>query len=263
MKLKRAWLILTQALVIGSIAGSVARAADSTPALPFLHPLFSDHVVLQRGVKVPVWGWTKPGAKVTVTFGGQTRSAVAQPDGKWTVRLSAMPVSVEPRTLSVSDPADNQSATVQDVLVGDVWLCSGQSNMEMGIGVCNAPNDIAQANYPHIRLLTVPRLIANSPVQTFEGRWLPCSPENVTKGLWGGFSAAGYFFGRDLYRHLNVPIGLIHSSWGGTLAEAWTSAQGLQPLGDFDQRLEQVAKASQGQKPDYDAEYEQWARKND
>ncbi len=263
MKPKNAWMIISRVLVLSLLAWNCAKAADSTPSLPFLHPLFSDHAVLQRGVKVPVWGWTKPGAKVTVTFGGQTKTAVAQADGKWMVHLSAMPVSVEPHALTVNSPADNQSVSVQDVLVGDVWLCSGQSNMEMGIGACNATNDIAQANFPHIRLLTVPRLIANSPAQTLECRWLPCSPETVTKGLWGGFSAAGYFFGRELYQQLNIPIGLIHSSWGGTIAEAWTSPEGLQPLGDFDQQLEKVATAGTGQKMDYDSEYENWCRKND
>src|SRR5579862_7120051 len=137
-------LIIARLLLVWACALNCASAAESTPALPFLHPLFSDHVVLQRGVKVPVWGWSTPGTKVTVTFSGQTRTAVAQPDGKWMVLLSAMPVSAEPRTLTVSSTADNQNVTVQDVLVGDVWLCSGQSNMEMGIGACNATNDIAQ-----------------------------------------------------------------------------------------------------------------------
>jgi len=263
MKRKQTWLIISNILLIGSLVLNCASAAESTPTLPFLHPLFSDHVVLQRGVKVPVWGWSTPGTKVTVTFGGQTRTAVAQPDGKWIVHLSAMPVSAEPRTLTVNSTADNQSVIVQDVLVGDVWLCSGQSNMEMGIGACNATNDIAQANFPHIRLLTVPRLIANSPTQTLECRWLPCSPETVTKGLWGGFSAAGFFFGRELYQQLSIPIGLIHSSWGGTVAEAWTSPEGLQPLSDFDQRLAQVAAAGKGQKADYDSTYENWCGKND
>jgi sialate O-acetylesterase len=135
--------------------------------------------------------------------------------------------------------------------------------MEMGIGACNATNDIASANFPNIRLLTVPRLIANRPTQTMQCRWLPCSPQNVLQGLWGGFSAAGFFFGRNLHQELNIPIGLIHSSWGGTVAEAWTSAEGLRPLGDFDQRLEQVAAAANGKKPDYDTDYENWCRKND
>jgi sialate O-acetylesterase len=178
------------------------------------------------------------------------------------VRLNPMPFSVEPRVLTVSSPDANQNVAVQDVLVGDVWLCSGQSNMEMGIGACNATNDIASANFPLIRLLTVPRLIATAPTQTMQCRWLACSPTNVMQGLWGGFSAAGFFFGRELHQQLNIPIGLIHSSWGGTVAEAWTSPEGLRPLGDFDQKLDHVA-SSKGQKSDYETDYENWCRKND
>lgn len=237
--------------------------AESASALPFLHPLFSDHLVLQRNVKVPVWGWSSPGTTVTVAFAGQTKTAVAQADGKWVVHLSPMRVSAEPQTLTVTAGSGSQPVTVQDVLVGDVWLCSGQSNMEMGIGACNATNDIAQANFPQIRLLTVPRLIATTPTQTLQCRWLPCSSETIKEGLWGGFSAAGFFFGRELYQQLHIPIGLIHSSWGGTVAEAWTSAEGLQPLGDFNQRLEQEVASSKGQKLDYDSQYENWCRKND
>jgi sialate O-acetylesterase len=263
MKPKNALLFIANLVLIWTCAEGRLTAAESAPALPFLHPLFSDHVVLQRGMKVPVWGWTSPGTKVAVTFGSQVKTAVAGTDGKWMVHLSSMRASTEPQTLRVTGSSGDQTVTVQDVLVGDVWLCSGQSNMEMGIGACNATSDIAQANFPHIRLLTVPRLISTSPVKTLQCRWLPCSPDTVMKGVWGGFSAAGYFFGRDLYEQLNVPIGLIHSSWGGTVAEAWTSAEGLQPMGDFNQRLEQFVASSTGQKQDYDARYEAWCRKND
>ena len=263
MKAKNPLLCVIHLLIAWTFVLERARAADSVSALPFLHPLFSDHVVLQRGVKVPVWGWASPGTRVIVTFGGQTKTGVAQPDGKWTVYLNAMRVSAEPRTLTITGSSSDQTVTVQDVLVGDVWLCSGQSNMEMGIGACNATNDSAQADFPQIRLLTVPRLIAPTPAQTMQCRWLPCSPENIKQGLWGGFSAAGFFFGRELYQQLHIPIGLIHSSWGGTVAEAWTSAEGLQPLGDFNQRLEQEAASSKSEKVDYDSQYESWCHKND
>ena len=262
MKPKNPLFFLSNLLIAWSCALTLSTAAE-VPALPFLHPLFSDHVVLQRGVKVPIWGWTSPGTKITVTFGGQTKTGVAQPDGKWMVYLNAMRVSAEPRALTVKGPTSDQTVTIQDVLVGDVWLCSGQSNMEMGIGACNATNDIAEANFPHIRLLTVPRLIATTPAQTLQCAWLPCNSETVTKGVWGGFSAAGFFFGRELYRQLDIPIGLIHSSWGGTVAEAWTSTEGLQPLDDFNERVEQVAASSKGQRSNFDTQYENWCRKSD
>jgi sialate O-acetylesterase len=263
MNAKKALSWMAHFLLLSAGLLSYGTAAEPIPELPLLHTLFSDHMVLQRDVKVPIWGWASPHTKIMVAFGRQTKTAVAGPDGKWMVHLSRMAVSAEPRVMTVTSSEKNQTISIQDVLVGDVWLCSGQSNMEMGIGACNATNDIAQANFAQIRLLTVPRLIATSPVQTLQCRWLPCSPANVMQGLWGGFSAAGFFFGRELNRQLNIPIGLIHSSWGGTVAEAWTSPEGLRPLGDFDQNLEQVAASSQGTKVDYDVQYENWCRKND
>ena len=177
--------------------------------------------------------------------------------------LGSIEGSERPHNLTVTGTEATQPVTVQDVLVGDVWLCSGQSNMEMGIGACNATNDIASATFPQIRLLTVPRRVATSPVASVECRWLPCSPSNVMQGLWSGFSAAGFFFGRELNQQLHIPIGLIHSSWGGTLAEAWTSEQGLQPLGDFNSSWKRWRCSSTGPKSDFDTDYEAWAQKND
>jgi sialate O-acetylesterase len=240
---------------------AAAAIAGEQSERPFLHPLFSDHAVLQRQVKVPVWGWSSPGAKVTVTFGKQTKMATVQPDGRWSVRLDAMPASTEPRDLIVT--GSEQAVTIHDVLVGDVWLCSGQSNMEMGIGACNATTDIAQADFPQIRLLTVPHLIATSPVETVECHWSPCNPVTILQGAWGGFSAAGFFFGREVYQQVKIPIGLIHSSWGGTIAEAWTSGEGLKPLGDFDDRLKAVREQSTKKPVDYAAVYESWCEHND
>ncbi|HVV74235.1 MAG TPA: sialate O-acetylesterase, partial [Verrucomicrobiae bacterium] len=240
-----------------------AGAVSAEPNLPFLHPLFSDHMVLQRHAKVPVWGWAAPGAKVTVKFAGQTKVATAGPDGKWMVHLNSMPASSEARAMVVTLGENERSVTVDDVLVGDVWLCSGQSNMEMGIGLCNASGDIASANYPQIRLLTVPHMIAAEPVNTADVRWSPCSPVSVMQGTWGGFSAAAYYFGREVYTRLHIPIGLIHSSWGGTIAEAWTSAEGLHPLGDFAERLTQEREAKPGSKVDFSVQFQQWCEAND
>jgi sialate O-acetylesterase len=228
---KRSSLAALIALLLASLAANLN--ASEPPGLPFLHPLFSEHAVLQRGVRLPIWGWTSPGAKVTVALGGQTVQAVAGADGRWEAKLKPFKAG-GPHTLQITGP---QSVTVNDILFGDVWLCSGQSNMEMGIGACNATNDIATADLPGIRLLTVPRLVSAKPQATMSCLWLPCSPANVQQGVWGGFSAAGFFFGRELHRELGVPIGLIHSSWGGTIAEAWTSLEGLQPLPDFHDRL--------------------------
>lgn len=238
--------------------------AETPAPKPLLHPLFCDHAVLQRNVAVPVWGWTEPGATVTVNFAGQTLKAVADADGKWMVKLKPMPASAEPRTLKVSSSAKQQSVSISDVLVGDVWLCSGQSNMEMGIELCKATNDILTANFPQIRLLTVPKQAVRTPLQTVDCHWLPCSPETIQQGAWGGFSAAAFYFGRDLYRQLNIPIGLIHSSWGGTIAEAWTSREGLQPLGDFDAALAMMEPGKKQMQPaDYAVIYEAWCQAKD
>ncbi len=247
-------------LVAMLFALSAAGAAEH----PLLHPLFCDHAVLQRGVAVPVWGWSKPGANISVSFAGQTRSAVADKDGKWMVKLKSMHASSASRALSVTNFTTHESAGISDVLVGDVWLCSGQSNMEMGVGLCNATNDIASANFPLIRLLTVPRLVANQPVNTLSCRWLPCSPDTIKQGAWAGFSATGFFFGRELHRELNLPIGLIHSSWGGTIAEAWTSAEGLEPIKDFNAAVQNVRAAAAGKTAeDYGVTFEKWCRQKD
>ena len=147
MKQNKARLALSGVIGLWLSLATAGISAEQSER-PFLHPLFSDHVVLQRHVKVPVWGWASPGSKITVTFGGQTKVATAGTDGKWSVRLDKMEVSAEPRILTVI--GSDQSVSVKDVLVGDVWLCSGQSNMEMGIGACNATTDIAQADFPGI-----------------------------------------------------------------------------------------------------------------
>lgn len=201
---------------------------------PLLHPLFSDHGVLQRGCVVPVWGWAEPGAKLTVRFAGQTKEAVAGADGKWKILLDPMEASAEGRALVVEGGESRVEA--KDVLVGDLWLCSGQSNMEMGMTGCNEDEEISKANYPDIRLITVPHGVAYKPQETFSGNWKPCSP----KSLREGFSAAAYFFGKKLHQELNVPIGLIHSSWGGTMIEAWMSGRSLKAFPQTEKELKMV-----------------------
>ncbi len=250
-------------LLLMTVAGLAFPVAAATK-LPLLHPLFCDHAILQRDASVPVWGWTVPGAKVTVTFAGQTCNAIAGPDGKWMAKLKPMPASVEPRTLTVTSQIGPPAASAHDVLVGDVWLCSGQSNMEMGMRLTGATNDIASANFPNLRLLTVPHGVALEPQQTLKCRWLPCSPETLSQGIWEGFSAVGFYFGRDLHRELGVPIGLIQCAWGGTPAEAWTSAEALAPLGDFKNSLATVRDMAQaGKKMDYAQIYNQWFLKHE
>ena len=228
--LKRgAWAVLGLAALCTGTAGR----ADETK--PFLHPLFTDDMVLQRGVADPVWGWTTPGRTVTVSVGGKSARATAGADGKWTARVGPLKEG-GPYSVVVSGP---QTVTLRNVLVGDVWICSGQSNMEFGIGnVDGAPAEIADADRPNIRLFKVADVTASSPqelvpVNENEGHWRVCTPKTVASGGWNGFTAAGYFFARDLQKDVHVPIGLIESNWGGTPAQAWVSGEALNTMPDL------------------------------
>ena len=212
-------------LIVGLVAaslGSVATAALKLPAL------IGDNMVLQQGQAVPLWGWAKKGAEVRVSIAGQSLSTKADDQGRWKVTLAKLETG-GPHELTIK--AGNESRTLKNVLVGEVWVCSGQSNMEMGVGVSkDAKQEIAAGNFPKIRLFTVERHNEPAPLDDCKGncRWAECSPATLTSGFWGGFSAAAYYFGRELHKQLNVPIGLIHTSWGGTPAEVWTSRKALE-----------------------------------
>lgn len=198
-------------LLVGGLLLSVF--ATLAPAAVRLPAVIGDNMVLQRDQAVPIWGWADAGEKVTVTILGQTKSAQADANGKWMVRLDALAAG-GPHTMTV---AGENTITLKNLLVGDVWLCSGQSNMQMSVARSNnAEEEIAAANYPQIRLLSVPSKGTQQPQQDFQGQWAECGPATV-----GGFSAAAYFFGRKLHQDLDVPIGLIHCSWGGSSCEAW------------------------------------------
>ncbi len=214
---------------------------------PFVSRIFSSSMVLQRDRKIPVWGWAEPGEAVHVLMHGFKSTAYADADGKWQALLPPMPAG-GPYTLSITD--DEQSVILHNVMLGDVWLCSGQSNMEFGVGnLLDAQSVIADANYPALRLYTVSRQVEPKPLavspdnpENIEAnQWHVCTSQNITKGLWNGFSAVAYYFGRDLVKSLRVPIGLIHSSWGGTVAEAWVSAGGLSDFPSFQQPLQQLS----------------------
>ena len=193
-----------------------AAQADVKLASPF-----SDSMVLQRELPVPVWGWADPGEKVTVTFGDQSKTAEAGKDGRWEVKLEALEASSKGQVLTAKG---NNTVELQDVLVGEVWICSGQSNMEWPLRVSlNAQDEIAAADHPQIRLFNVPGHTTNSlPQKTCPGQWQVCEPKTV-----GGFSAVGYFFGRRLQSELKVPVGLVGANWGGTRIEPWTSPTGF------------------------------------
>lgn len=215
-----------------------------------LPALFTDHMVLQRDLAVPVWGWAAPNAEVTVTAAGQTKTATADADGKWVVKLDPLSTG-EPIELSVTSGGETKK--LGDVLVGEVWVCSGQSNMEWPLNrTDNAQEAIAAADHPQIRLFTVTKKIAQEPVSDVEGAWEVCSPQTVS-----GFSAVGYYFGRKLNTELNVPVGLIDSSWGGTPSQAWTSREKLLATPEAVPIVERFDKAM----ADYPAAREAWLKR--
>ena len=184
-----------------------------------LPSFISNDMVLQQGIRLPLWGWDKPGEAIVVTFGKITRKARADKTGKWTVTLPPQKAGGPFEMMVVG----SNTLTVTGILVGEVWVCSGQSNMEMVVQQSDNPEqEAACAKYPLIRLFTAGKVSTGKPQEDVPGAWSPCQPGTV-----GNFSAVAYFFGRELHRRLKVPVGLINTSWGGTLAEAWTSREGL------------------------------------
>ncbi len=185
--------------------------------------IFSDNMVLQRGINVPVWGTANPGEKIVVKIGEMVASGVADTDGKWQLYLPKFSAG-GPYTLVIN--GENE-IVFSDVMFGDVWVAGGQSNMSFRLeNANNGAEEAKGANYPEIRLFTVPRRVSDVPTEDLEGgQWDRCTPE-VAKN----FSAVAYFFGRDIQKDLNVPIGLISCNWGGTPAEAWTSKEILEAV---------------------------------
>ena len=199
-------------LAVGAGSLLLTYSASAEVSLP---AMFSEHMVLQSGVPVPVWGWAEPGEEVSVTLGRQTRTTKAGADKKWSVKLDKLSVG-EAQTMTVRGA---NTIEIADVLVGEVWLCSGQSNMAFTVSrALNFAAEKPAAEFPKIRMFTVLSGTAPQPEEKCQGKWLVCSPETV-----GVFSATGYFFGRELQAKLNVPVGLLHSSVGGTAIESWTS----------------------------------------
>jgi sialate O-acetylesterase len=217
--------------------------------------IFGDNMVLQQQMAVPVWGWCEPGAEVTVHFTGQNKSTLADADGKWLVKLDKLKASAVPHEIVVTCfwgksflNTNGSSAisgerigsdamkTFTNILVGEVWLASGQSNMEKPIGnqpgqkpVFNAAQELAAANFPNIRIFKVEKKLAAAPPPDLSANsgWLECNSNSLDSIH---FSAAAYFFGREIHTNLNVPVGLVESSWGGTRIEPWTPPSGFEKI---------------------------------
>ena len=194
--------------------------SQSTFADVRLPNVFGTHMIVQRRKPVPVWGWADANETVTVAFNNQTKSTKAGKDGKWQITLDPMEAGGPYQMLVKSK---KNTITFDDVLAGEVWICSGQSNMEWPLrSATNGKEEIKLANYPNIRQLLVKKEISLTPKDNIEGEWTVCSPETAPN-----FTAVGYFFAKQLQQELNVPIGLINTSWGGTHSETWTSREAM------------------------------------
>jgi sialate O-acetylesterase len=237
-------LILRLALGWSLTLGLVSAQAEQ--AMPFVTPMFGSHMVLQRGKTNKIWGWAKPGDRITVTLADRAVTTTAGADGQWRACFTP-PTAIGPHTLQITGP---QSVAFTNLLVGDVWLCGGQSNMEFPLRRAREGEAaVKAAHQPLIRLFTVKQQTTYTPAKTVTGLWRVCSPESVTED--GGVSAVGYYFAAKLRRETNVPIGLIKDCWGGTPAESWASGEALRSLGDFDPALAEVARLRARGGPQY------------
>ncbi|UCF38543.1 MAG: hypothetical protein JSU96_06800 [Acidobacteriota bacterium] len=212
-------------LVFFLITGSV-HSAVSLPAV------ISNHMVLQQDKRVPIWGWGKPGETVTVEFADQVVSTTVETDNTWAIHLEPMQASFAPQRMKITGESNN--IILEDILIGEVWLASGQSNMEFSLSSTDTANaELTTAEYPAIRFFKVPKQSSLEPQEETKTEWVSCSPETAA-----GFSAVAYFFGRTLHQRLRVPIGLIGSYWGGTTAEEWTPRTRLQQHSELQPILE-------------------------
>ncbi|WP_395746478.1 sialate O-acetylesterase [Prosthecobacter sp.] len=242
-------------LSLTTLLAALALSARAELKLP---AIIGDNMVLQQKQTNPLWGWDAPGTEVTVKFGDQTKTAKAGADGKWTVKLDPVPASAKPATISIKGTTSKE---LKNVLVGEVWICSGQSNMQWNVGSSwDADLEIATAKYPNIRLITVPNVGTQEPQKDFKGEWKECSPATV-----GGFTAVGYFYGRVLHKMLDVPVGLINNAWGGSACEAWVNRAELEKDPRFKPLMESARQreallSSPEAKARYDADLAAWTK---
>ena len=221
---------------------TTAPETSATP-LPLVSPIFGDNMVLQRGKKNTIWGWSEPGDKIRVEIAGRSATGVAGPDRRWQVRIQP-PRAGGPYTVTI---IGRQTMELHNVLVGDVWLCGGQSNMQVSLRFArNGEEEVKAANFPEIRFFSVAAHAAYHHTDLVEGTWKVVSPETADR-----VSAVAYYFARKVQQEIHVPIGLVVDCLGGTPAEAWTSAAALQPLKDFDVPLAEVQKLAAAGAPEY------------
>jgi sialate O-acetylesterase len=243
------------------VAISLLLLASSAPAAVKMPKIFSDNMVLQREIPVPIWGWADKGEKVTVAFAGQEKSTLTGAEGKWTVTLEALKANKESSEIIITG---SNKIAIKNVLVGEVWICSGQSNMEWTVGnSLNAKEEKDVANHPMIRHIKVQKAQSHLKQEDIaSGSWEVCSPQTVSE-----FTAVGYFFSRQLVKELDVPVGLIGSNWGGTRIEPWTCPEGFKLVPELKNILKQVeewdstTEVGRGKYTDYLAQLNEWSPK--
>jgi sialate O-acetylesterase len=234
-------------IVVGFLFSSSYCLFPQTPPaaspMPFVSPIFGDNMVLQRGKVNTIWGWSDPGDDVRVEIAGKSATGVTGPDRRWQVRIQP-PHPGGPYTMTIRG---HQTVEFHNVLVGDVWLCGGQSNMQVSLRVVrNADEEIKAANYPEIRFFTVAPHVTYHHADLVEGTWNAVSPDTADR-----VSAVAYYFARKVQQEIHVPIGLVVDALGGTPAEAWTSAAALRPLKDFDIPLAERDRLAAQNAPEY------------
>jgi sialate O-acetylesterase len=236
-------LIAALALMTGSV---LAAPSQEAAALPFVSPIFGDNMVLQRGKPIAIWGWSQPGDSVRVEIGDSSATATAGADGRWQARIQPPPPG-GPYTVKITG---RQTVELHEVLVGDVWICAGQSNMQFGLAQArNGADEVKAAEHPLIRFYVVGQRASYSRVDVPRGVWKIVSPGAV--GGFGGISAAAYFFARRLQESVHVPIGLVQEAVGGVPAETFASADALRPLKDFDAGIAELERRRQMGGPQY------------
>lgn len=242
----------------------VAFLLFSSPLLQakiVLPSVFSDNMVLQQKTNAAIWGKTDPrkAVKITVSWNKVNYGAIADASGNWKIKV-ATPAYGGPYTVSISD---GETVTLNNVLIGDVWVCSGQSNMEMPLAgwgkILHSEKEIADAKFPNIRLLQADHVTSNEPLsdaKVANGGWQECNPKYIAE-----FSSTAYFFARQVYEKTKIPIGLIHTSWGGTIAEAWTSAESLRKMTDFSAAVDKIQSTVKNPSPlSYEEKVKNWVK---
>lgn len=266
--LERRMRLQRKSFAVLSVILTSSAVAAAEQANPLLHPLFSDRAVLQRDRPVPVWGWSTPGAEVRVQLSGPGLSlplvtGTADEHGRWLVKLPPQVAGITAELRVSSGPV---TASATNLIFGDVWLCGGQSNMEWTVKTAkDLPAEKSQANYPALRCISIAKTNSGRPQDLIRGAWKATTPDTVT-----GFTAVGYFFGRQLHQDLQVPIGLVSSNWGGTPGECWASAEALAALPDyapaiarFQNLVQQCEEQRQRTGKEYPTLLTEWYQSND